>query len=137
MLITNIRDARDGWYLVNSSFGDGACVRGFLDHTVWVDEDVYKKLPNNRKVLHIKNNLDSVSVINEDYIGYDIVEQGEYDTESPTQYVYVITQTKLENKNDVFTASSRVIDVCESADKAIEVAQGFTETSIVKMEVKK
>ena len=49
----------------------------------------------------------------------------------------LFTQTKLENKNDIFTASSRVIGVYESADKAIEIAQGFVETSIVKMEVRK
>ena len=71
------------------------------------------------------------------FIDYDIIEPDTHETEAQKQYVYVITQTKLENKDNIFTASSRVIDVCESADKAIEIAQGFVETTITKMEVKK
>lgn len=134
MLITNVRDESDGYYLINSD--DGFYVNKIQGKVTWCSPNSYKNISAKDGIIEVDDDFDLTSIYG-NFIHYDVIEQGEQGTESPTQYVYVVTQTKLENKNDIFTASSRVIGVYESADKAIEVAQGFTETSIVKMEVKK
>ena len=134
MLITNVRDESDGYHLINSD--NGFYIDKIQGKVTWCSPNPYKNISAKDEIIKVDDDLDLTSMYG-NFIHYDVVEQEEHETEAPVQYVYVIIQTKLENKNDVFTASSRVIDVCESADKAIEVAQGFTETSIVKMEVKK
>ena len=138
MLITNVRSS-DGLYLIKSDYVNGFKIKD-VGYVSWCSPSQYGKTPWNLKTLNVNDNFNpnvDDCLGSDSFIDYDIIEQEEHDTESPTQYVYVITQTKLENKNDIFTASSRVIDVCESADKAIEIAQGFVETTITKTEVRK
>lgn len=135
MLITNVRDESDGYRLISDE-GVGFYVDKIHGKVTWCSPDLYKNVPIKNTVIEVDDDFDLISIYG-NFIHYDVVEQEEHETESSTQYVYVVTQTKLENKNDIFTASSRVIGVYESADKAIEIAQGFVETSIVKMEVKK
>lgn len=138
MLITNVR-SNDGFYLIKSD-----CVNGFkikdVGYVSWCSPSQYSNTPWNLKTLKVSDafnpNIDDC-LGSDAFVDYDIIEPEIHKTESQTQYVYVVTQTKLENKNDIFTASSRVIGVYESADKAIETAQGFVETTITKMEVKK
>ena len=138
MLITNVR-SNDGLYLIKSNYVNGFKIKD-VGYVSWCLPSQYGNTPSNLKTLEVNDdfnpNVDDC-LGSDSFIDYDIIEPDTHETEAQKQYVYVITQTKLENKNDIFTASSRVIDVCESADKAIEVAQGFTETTIVKMEVRK
>lgn len=138
MLITNARSS-DGLYLIKSDYVNGFKIKD-VGYVSWCSPSQYGNTPWNLKTLKVSDdfnpNVDDC-LGSDSFIDYDIIEPDTHETEVQKQYVYVITQTKLENKNDIFTASSRVIDVCESADKAIEIAQGFVETTITKMEVKK
>lgn len=138
MLITNVR-SNDGFYLIKSDYVNGFKIND-VGYVSWCSPSQYGNTPWNLKTLKVSDdfnpNIDDC-LGSDIFVDYDIIEPEIHKTEAPVQYVYVITQTKLENKNDIFTASSRVIDVCESADKAIEIAQGFVETTITKMEVKK
>ena len=138
MLIINVR-SNDGFYLIKSDYVNGFKIKD-IGYVSWCSPSQYGNTPRNLKTLEVSDdfnpNVDDC-LGSDSFIDYDIIEPETCKTEAPVQYVYVITQTKLENKNDIFTASSRVIGVYESADKAIEIAQGFVETTITKMEVKK
>lgn len=138
MLITNVR-SNDGFYLIKSDYVNGFKIND-VGYVSWCSPSQYGNTPWNLKTLKVSDdfnpNIDDC-LGSDIFVDCDIIEPEIHKTEAPVQYVYVITQTKLENKNDIFTASSRVIGVYESADKAIEIAQGFTETTITKMEVRK
>lgn len=138
MLIKNVKSS-DGLYLIKSDYVNGFKIKD-VGYVSWCSPSQYWNTPSNLKTLEVNDdfnpNVDDC-LGSDSFIDYDIIEPDTHETEAQKQYVYVITQTKLENKDNIFTASSRVIDVCESADKAIEIAQGFVETTITKMEVKK
>lgn len=138
MLIKNVKSS-DGLYLIKSDYVNGFKIKD-IGYVSWYSPSQYGNTPWNLKTLEVSDdfnpNVDDC-LGSDSFIDYDIIEPDTHETEAKKQYVYVVTQTKLENKDNIFTASSRVIDVCESADKAIEIAQGFVETTITKVEVKK